>query len=63
MRLDGKDVAAARVWALDNIAELVPSKNVVLDAGKALPSGATFKIGSERMTDDGLLEIEFTTLD
>lgn len=63
VRLDGKDVAAARVWALDNIAELVPSKNVVLDAGKAPPSGATFKIGSERMTGDGLLEIEFTTLD
>lgn len=63
VRLDGKDVAAARTWVLDNVAELVASKNVVLEAGKAPPPGATFKIGSERMTDDGLLEIEFTTLD
>lgn len=62
VRLDGRDISAARAWALGNIGELVASKNVVLEAGKAPPPGASFKINSERTTGDGLLEIEFTAL-
>ena len=63
VRLDGRDVAAARKWALDNIAELAAGKHVVLVAGKPPPPGASFKVGNERMTEDGLLEIEFSTVD
>ncbi|MGN0847290.1 MAG: hypothetical protein ACI4RA_07905 [Kiritimatiellia bacterium] len=61
VRLDGRDVAAARQWAVENIAELAGGKNVVLVAGKSPPPGATFRIGSERMTEEGLLEIDFQT--
>lgn len=61
VRLDGRDVPAARKWALENVGELATGKNVVLVAGKALPTGASFSVGNERMTEDGLLEIEFKT--
>ena len=63
VRLDGRDVASARKWALENIAELAIGKNVTLVAGEAPPSCASFMIGSKRMTEDGLLEIEFSTQD
>ena len=63
VRLDGRDVPAARKWAIDNIAELAVGKNVVLVAGKAPPPGATYRTGNEHMTEDGLLEIEFSTQD
>ena len=61
VRLDGRDVSAARKWALENVGELATGKNVVLVAGKAPPTGASFSVGNERMTEDGLLEIEFKT--
>lgn len=61
VRLDGRDVPAARKWALENVGELATGKNVVLVAGKAPPPGASFSVGNERMTEDGLLEIEFKT--
>ena len=61
VRLDGRNVSAAKEWALKNIGELASGKNVVLVAGMSPPSGARYKAGSERMTEDGLLEIEFTT--
>lgn len=60
-RLDGRDMAAAREWAVENIKELATSKNVVLVAGKPPPPGAAYMTGHERMTEDGLLEIEFRT--
>ena len=63
VRLDGRDVASARKWAHDNIAELAAGKNVTLVAGEAPPPGASFKVGSEHMTEDGLLEIEFATVE
>ena len=63
VRLDGRDVAAARKWALENIAELATGKNVTHVVGKPPPPGASFNIGNERMTEGGLLEIEFSTLD
>lgn len=62
VRLDGRDVDSARRWALDNIAELAKSKHVVLVAGKTPPPGAQYMPGSERTTEDGLLEIEFYTI-
>jgi hypothetical protein len=61
VRLDGRNVSAAKEWALKNIGELASGKNVVLVAGMSPPPGARYKAGSERMTEDGLLEIEFTT--
>lgn len=61
VRLDGRDMKAARKWVRENIAELVADKNVTLVAGKPPPPGAHYKIGSERMTEDGLLEVEFNT--
>ena len=61
VRLDGRNVSAAKEWALKNIGELASGKNIVLVAGKPPPLGARYKAGSERMTGDGLLEIEFTT--
>lgn len=61
VRLDGRNVSAAKEWALKNIGELASGKNIVLVAGRPPPPGARFKAGSERMTEDGLLEIEFTT--
>ena len=61
VRLDGNDMIAARKWAVENIAELATGKNVALVVGKAPPPGATYTVGAERMTEDGLLEIEFTT--
>ena len=61
VRLDGRDVPAARKWALENVGELANGKNVVLVSGKPPPPGASFSVGNERMTDDGLLEIEFKT--
>ena len=42
---------------------LAAGKHVVLVAGKPPPPGASFKVGNERMTEDGLLEIEFSTVD
>lgn len=63
VRLDGRDVAAARKWALENIAELATGKHVALVVGEPPPPGASFRVGNERMTEDGLLEIEFLTLD
>ena len=61
VRLDGRDVSAARKWALENVGELANGKNVVLVSGKSPPPGASFSVGNERMTEDGLLEIEFRT--
>ena len=61
VRLDGRNVSAAKEWALKNIEDLASGKNIVLVAGKPPPPGACYKVGNERMTDDGLLEIEFTT--
>jgi len=61
VRLDGRDVGTARKWARKNIEELATEKNVVLVAGRPPPPGAYYKAGSERMTEDGLLEIEFST--
>ena len=61
VRLDGRDVGAAKKWARENIEELVAGKNIVLVAGRPPPQGVRYKTGSERMTEDGLLEIEFTT--
>ena len=62
VRLDGRNVSAAKEWALKNIGELAAGKNIVLVAGRPPPPGARYKAGSERMTEDGLLEIEFTVL-
>ena len=59
VRLDGRDIAAARKWAKENISELVTDKNIELVVGKPPPQGASFETGSERMLDGGLLEIEF----
>ena len=61
VRLDGRDVAAARQWATENIAELATGKNIALVVGKPPPPGATYTTGDERTTEDGLLEIEFRT--
>lgn len=61
VRLDGRNVSAAREWALKNIGELASGKNIVLVAGRPPPPGVRYMAGSERKTDDGLLEIEFTT--
>ena len=63
VRLDGRDVGGARKWALDNIEELVTGKNIALVVGKPPPPGARYTLGSERMTEDGLLEITFTVED
>lgn len=60
VRLDGRNVDAARKWAIENIEELATGKNIVLVAGNLPPPGAQYRIGSERTTDDGLLEIEFS---
>lgn len=61
VRLDGRNVSAAREWALKNIGELASGKNIVLVAGRPPPPGACYKALSERETDDGMLEIKFTT--
>ena len=61
VRLDGRNLGAAKEWAIKNIGELASGKNIVLVAGKPPPPGARYRAGSERMTEDGLLEIEFTT--
>lgn len=61
VRLDGRNVSAAREWALKNLGELASEKNVVIVSGKPPPPGAPYKAGSERITEDGLLEIKFTT--
>ena len=61
VRLDGRNLSDARRWAIENIGELASSKNVVLVAGRRPPPGAVYKTGKERTTEDGLLEIEFTT--
>lgn len=61
VRLDGRDVGAARKWAIENIEELATGKNIALVAGMPPPAGAHYRTGNERKTDDGLLEIEFTT--
>lgn len=63
VRLDGRDMKAAREWTRENIAELVADKNVTLVAGKSPPPGAHYKIGSERITQDALLEVEFSMRD
>lgn len=61
VRLDGRDVGAARKWAIENIEELATGKNIALVAGMPPPAGAHYRTGNERKTEDGLLEIEFTT--
>ncbi len=61
VRLDGRDVSAAQNWALENIQELVATKNVSLIAGQLPPQGAQYNTGNSRTTEDGLLEIEFST--
>ena len=60
-RLDGRDMKAAHEWVREHIADLVADKNVTLVAGRRPPPGAHYKIGSERMTEEGLLEVEFNT--
>ena len=62
VRIDGGNVSAAKEWALKNSGELASARNIALVAGRPPPSGARYKVGSERTTEDGLLEIEFTTL-
>ena len=62
VRLDGRDIDAARKWAIGNIEELATGKNIPLVVGQPPQPGASFKIGNERMTEEGLLEIEFHTL-
>lgn len=61
VRLDGRDVSAAQNWALENIQELVATKNISLIAGQLPPQGAQYNTGNSRTTEDGLLEIEFST--
>ena len=48
----------AKRWARDNIAAIVAEKNVVLEAGKAPPPGATYRSLSERY-ENGILTVEF----
>ena len=59
VRLDARDMKAAKEWVRKNIEELVSEKNVELVVGKSPPPGAHYETGSERMTEDGLFEVEF----
>ena len=61
VRLDGRNVAAAKKWAIENIEELATGKNIALVVGNPPPPGAAYMTGNERTTEDGLLEIEFKT--
>ena len=59
VRLDGREVAAARKWALENIAELAAGKNVALVGGRPPPAATYYSLG-ERI-DGNVMEIEFRT--
>lgn len=61
VRLDGRNLSVAKEWARKHIEELASEKNIVLVSGRPPPPGVRFKVGSERVTEDGLVEIEFTT--
>ena len=59
---EDKSYAEAYKWALDNIGTICSSKEIAMEAGKAPPQGARYKILSEKTTDDGVLEITFEVL-
>lgn len=49
---------AAKQWAFDNIAAIVADKNIVMEAGKAPPSGAQYRSLGESFENDVLM-VEF----
>lgn len=53
----------AREMARSNIEDLVKSKNIAIETGAKLPPNAKYRTLGERVTDDGLLEVEFETID
>lgn len=59
LRISGEMPAEdAKRWARENITAIVSEKNVVLEAGKAPPSGATYRSLAESFKD-GVLTVEF----
>ena len=62
VRIGGNDLDMAKKLAIGNIEELATRKNIANVVGRRPPPGARYRTGIERMTDDGLLEIEFDTL-
>ncbi len=55
---DHLDLKAARAWARENIEKIVSEKNIVLEHGKSLPVGATYR-SLDEVLENGILTIGF----
>ena len=55
---DYLDLKAARAWARENIEKIVAEKNVIIESGNELPSGAKYK-SLDEVLESGILTIHF----
>lgn len=57
----GMSSEEAKRWVRENIATIIGEKNIPVEAGKALPSGATYRSLDEKF-ESGVLTVEFEAM-